>query len=264
MTPGSYTPQDYLRQCVSLARLTKDNRQKLYTGPIQAGQRLSLSDFEDAMQSLQKWLDNVPPHLSTTAPVPPLHRRPVAMLHLRYWSAVILVTRPFLLCSLLRAKELDGTPKQRHFDRFARICVSAAEASLGIFEGMAHGVLSSLVLVDFFFALQVLQVLMVASSLSSPSVNYQNLVRRCVNSLKAIGAFGYPKHMLPEPLFQAQKFALLDGGREGGLPSSPGPFCSPATTAVEGGMETDSTRYSLFSPDRAWSPSFAYICVQDD
>ena len=226
VNPGSYTPPDYLEQTVSLAQLTKSIRHKLYTGPIQEGQPLSLSNFEESLQSLKHWLDNVPPHLGTNTSVPNLHRRPVALLHLRYWSTVMLVARPFLLCSLLRKDELHGTAKQPHFDRLARTCVSAAEASLDIFEGLAHGVLSSIVLLDFLFSLQVLQVVLVASSLY-PSANHRGRARRCISVLEAIGAFGFPKHMLPEILLEAQGFGILDGIME-----------NPPPPPLHGGPET--------------------------
>lgn len=240
VSPGLYTPQGYLEQSVRLAQLTKDIRHKLYTGPIQEGQGLSLSNFEEALKSLETWLHDVPLHLSTTAPVPDLHRRPVAMLHLRYWSTVMLITRPFLLCNLLRGDELHGTPKKRHFDRLATTCASAASASLDIFEGMAYEVLSSLVLLDFLYALQVLQVILVASSLY-PMVNQQGNAKRCISILKAISAFGFPKHMLPEILLEAQQFGLLDDVLE----DQPTPRTLHGRHVVAIGNDETNSRYVL-------------------
>lgn len=162
---------------------------------------------------------------------------------------MMLITRPFLLCSLLKGKELDQTPKQPHFDRLARICVSSAEASLEVFEGMARGVLSSLVLVDFLFALQLLQVFLVAASLYR-SAKHQNHARRCISVLREIGAFAYAKHLLPEILFQAQKSGLLDDDL-GGVQLSSEPFIS-FDPVVEGSVE--STLRYVYSSSKTSEP----------
>lgn len=122
----------------------------------------------------------------------------------------MLVTRPFLLCMLLRGSELANTPKKQYFDGFSRLCVSAAEASIDIFEDMVpQGLVSSLVLIDFFFALHVVQVILAASALYCPET-HQAQAKRCVAILKAIGSFGCPKHLLPETLFELQQVGLLD------------------------------------------------------
>lgn len=141
----------------------------------------------------------------------PLYRRCVALLHLRYWSTVMLVTRPFLLCRLLRGSELVGTGKQEYFDDLAKTCVSAATTSIHILDEMVNQAsVSSLVLSDFFLALAVLQVILVASALF-PAEDHQHHVRRCISILKAIGAHGCPKHLLPETLFELERLGIYSG-----------------------------------------------------
>src|SRR5690349_20956656 len=94
------------------------------------GKNLTLPKFDAALSSLREWLAGVPPYLSAMAPCAPLHKRPIAILHVRYWSVVILVSRPFLLCSLLRRTQLLQTSKMRHFEELSNVCVDAAEQSL--------------------------------------------------------------------------------------------------------------------------------------
>ncbi|RMJ09838.1 hypothetical protein CDV36_010537 [Fusarium kuroshium] len=208
VSPGSYTPHDYLGCCVSLAQLTTEIRHKLYNGPIQQGRGLNRCHVDDSLQSLNKWLKDLPPHLDRAQPASPRYRRCIALLHLRYWSTVILVTRPFLLCRLLRGSELVGTGKQEYFDELAKTCVSAATTSIQIFDEMVNEAsVSSLLLFDFFLALAVLQVILVASTLF-PSEDHQDNVRRCISILKAIGAHGCPKHLLPETLFELERLGL--------------------------------------------------------
>lgn len=221
MTAGPYTPHEHLRHCVSLARLAQGIRHTLYHGPIEEGRRLVRSNFQDALESLRQWLDDVPPHLRITSSLPPPHRRPVGLLHVRYWSMVILVTRPFLLCRLLRGQELEDSSNQQYFDGLARTCVAAAEASVDILEDMVRdGTVSSLVTVDFFLALQVVQVILVAAALYSRE-KYRGLARRCVDILRGIAAFGSPKHLLPETLYELKMLGLVNDERGTGPAEEP-------------------------------------------
>ncbi|RSL68878.1 hypothetical protein CEP53_002441 [Fusarium sp. AF-6] len=208
VSPGSFTPHDYLGCCVSLAQLTTEIRYKLYNGPIHQGRGLNRCHVDDSLQSLNKWLQDLPPHLDRAQPVSPPYRRCVGLLHLRYWSTVVLVTRPFLLCRLLRGSELVGTGKEEYFDGLAKTCVSAATTSIEILGEMANqACVSSLVLFDFFLALAVLQVILVASALFSAE-DYQDHIRTCIAILKAIGTDGCPKHLLPETLFELERLGV--------------------------------------------------------
>ena len=122
----------------------------------------------------------------------------------------MLVTRPFLLCSLLRVNRLSDVRKRQYIDELARKCVSAAQASIEIFEDMVReSVVSSLVMMDFFFALQVVQVILAAAAVYCPET-YKGEAKRCIAILRAIATSGYPKHLLPETLFQLQRAGVFD------------------------------------------------------
>ena len=228
-------PHGYFEHCIRLAQLVRNIRQDLYDGPVREGQRLTQAHFNDATDVLNEWLAAVPPHLHVTMSVPPQYRRSLSLLHLRYWSAVMLVTRPFLLLSLLRRVEL-GTLKQPTFDKLTRTCISAAESSLDILESMVqHKVVSSLVMLDFFLALQVLQVILAAFELYREA-SYQVHAKRCAGILLAIATSGYPKHLLPEPLFQLQECGLTERANHSIVPEQRPDLCHRLENGCESVM----------------------------
>ncbi|KAF5967708.1 hypothetical protein FBULB1_11088 [Fusarium bulbicola] len=211
VSPGSHTPNGYLEQCIRLAQITQSIRQNLYDGPVHGGQKLSKTHFNDAVTSLQDWLDHVPPHLHLSPSVSLSYRRSISLLHLRYWSTMMLVTKPFLLCNLLQGIEHVEAVKQPIFATLAKTCVSAAESSFEILESMVlYKVASSLVMADYLFALQALQVIVAACGLYHMD-GHQARAKQCLRILLAISVSGYPKHLIPETLFQLQQCGLAEG-----------------------------------------------------
>ncbi|KAF5559218.1 hypothetical protein FMEXI_91 [Fusarium mexicanum] len=191
--------------------ITQSIRQNLYDGPVHGGQKLSKTHFNDAVTSLQDWLDHVPPHLHLSPSVSLSYRRSISLLHLRYWSTMMLVTKPFLLCNLLQGIEHVEAVKQPIFATLAKTCVSAAESSFEILESMVlHKVASSLVMADYLFALQALQVIVAACGLYHMD-GHQARAKQCLRILLAISVSGYPKHLIPETLFQLQQCGLAEG-----------------------------------------------------
>ncbi|KAH7213155.1 hypothetical protein DER44DRAFT_692412, partial [Fusarium oxysporum] len=214
VSPGSHTPNGYLEQCIRLAQITQSIRQNLYDGPVHGGQKLSNTHFNDAMAALQSWLDHVPPHLHLSPSISLSYRRSVSLLHLRYWSAMMLVTKPFLLCNLLQGIEHVESAKRPIFATLAKTCVSAAESTFEILETMVlHKVASSLVMADYLFALQALQVIVAACGLYHMD-GHQARAKQCLRILLAISVSGYPKHLIPETLFQLQQCGLAEGVEE--------------------------------------------------
>ncbi|RKL39295.1 hypothetical protein BFJ72_g6767 [Fusarium proliferatum] len=211
VSPGSHTPNGYLEQCIRLAQITQSIRQNLYDGPVHGGQKLSRAHFDDSISALQDWLEHVPPHLHLSPSVSLSYRRSISLLHLRYWSTMMLVTKPFLLCNLLQGIEHVETVKQPIFATLAKTCVSAAESTFEILESMVlHKVASSLVMADYLFALQALQVIVAACGLYHMD-GHQARAKQCLRILLAISVSGYPKHLIPETLFQLQQCGLAEG-----------------------------------------------------
>jgi hypothetical protein len=156
----------------------------------------------------------------------------------------MLVTKPFLLYNLLRGDELVEVAKQAIFAEFATTCLSAAESSFDILESMVqHNVVSSLVITDFFFALHTLQVILAACGLYHGDV-YQDRVRRCLKILLAIGVSGYPKHLLPETVFQLQQCGLVENVDDDTVSAQP-----PESHSNIQGFVQRARRYVTFPPD---------------
>ena len=103
LNPGVNTPSGYLECSASLTQLTKTTSQTLYIEPLSGAEKLLSPKVAAILSSLQAWQSTVPAHLNRTNHVAPAHRRSVALLHVRYWSVIILATRPFLLCSVSAA-----------------------------------------------------------------------------------------------------------------------------------------------------------------
>ncbi|KAF5700197.1 hypothetical protein FGLOB1_10920 [Fusarium globosum] len=211
VSPGSHTPNGYLEQCIRLAQITQSIRQNLYDGPVHGGQKLSRAHLDDSISALQDWLEHVPPHLHLSPSVSLSYRRSISLLHLRYWSTMMLVTKPFLLCNLLQGIEHVERVKQPIFATLAKTCVSAAESTFEILESMVlHKVASSLVMADYLFGLQALQVIVAACGLYHMD-GHQARAKQCLRILLAISVSGYPKHLIPETLFQLQQCGLAEG-----------------------------------------------------
>jgi hypothetical protein len=127
---------------------------------------------------------------------------------------MMLVTKPFLLCNLLQGIDHFEAVKQPIFATLAKTCVSAAESSFEILESMVlHKVASSLVMADYLFALQALQVIVAACGLYHMD-GHQARAKQCLRILLAISVSGYPKHLIPETLFQLQQCGLAEGVEE--------------------------------------------------
>jgi hypothetical protein len=151
---------------------------------------------------------------------------------------MMLVTKPFLLCNLLQGIEYVETVKQPIFATLAKTCVSAAESSFEILESMVlHKVASSLVMADYLFALQALQVIVAACGLYHMD-GHQARAKQCLRILLAISVSGYPKHLIPETLFQLQQCGLAEGVEDTSnivlQPSEPSRYPRMVTESLEG------------------------------
>lgn len=216
LNPGPSTPPGYLSLAIGLSHLTKSARQTLYIEPLEEGERLNLSKVDSVLCSLKQWRAQVSPHLSSTAPAAPSHRRPIALLHVRYWSAVMLVTRPFLLCNLLRQKQLKHSSKMTHFRDLGKTCIDAAAESLVILRSMASdGLLSSVIMADFYYSLELLQIFSIAYALENVDTWRENATS-CLEILQDVGRAGSPKRMLPEILIQLRKLGFISGSLDDG------------------------------------------------
>ncbi|KAL8296492.1 hypothetical protein RB600_001804 [Gaeumannomyces tritici] len=208
LSPGTNMPLDFLSLSCKLAQLKRHISKLLYmrsgggvggafkgdgqgsTGAGRPGARpaVPISSVSAALTSLSAWYESIPPHLRDVAQAAPYHKRSVAVLHLRYWSSVILATRPFLLYNVLhpeQARKAESSApeasssagnstttesKRKFFEDFASTCLDAASKSLALLSYMRDaGILSSLVTFDTGCLLEDLQVFLLALAKSKGS-----------------------------------------------------------------------------------------------
>jgi hypothetical protein len=199
---------------INLTQITKSARNELYVQPMSGRKKLSLSDFDTTLSSLRKWLACVPPYLSPGAASPPLYKRSIAALHVRYWNTVMFVSRPFLLCLLLRRTQLQQTSRLKYFEEISGFCVDAAEKSLEIQRSMVEEhLLSSVLVADFYYALDLLQIFLVAYSLDGLKKHVKN-AKNCLEVLKSMGSSGYCQKMIPEVFNQLKDWGILNTASE--------------------------------------------------
>ncbi|OAA57106.1 aldehyde dehydrogenase [Niveomyces insectorum RCEF 264] len=220
LSPGSYMPLDYLTVSGELVQIKRHLSKLLYAraapamSPSATASRPSITAVTDVLSTLRNWYSAIPPHLRDVSQAASFHQRSVSVLHLRYWSAMIFATRPFLLYSVLHADSLAMLPVQKRasFEDFCGICIDAAKSSLAVIEIMRDaGLLSSLVTLDTSCILEVLQVLLLA--LSRGQTERADDVRACLHMLQGMEQIFWTQHVLTEVMVQMDENGLLNGDR---------------------------------------------------
>lgn len=170
---------------------------------------ISISAVSKAVADLESWYSEMPFHLRHPNQVAKFHVRSVAVLHLRYWSAMIYATRLFLLYGALRGDNLGQNSKQKSFQDFSTKCLDAAQKSLEtiLFLG-ERGLLSSLIVLDCGSILEDMQVFLLGMKLSDPSVHMRN-VETCLHTLQSMEQVFWTKMLLPEMIAQLREFGVL-------------------------------------------------------
>lgn len=212
LNPGPNTPSGYLEVSTRLTQLTKTTSQTLYVEPLTDARKLLSPKVTAILSSLQQWRNSVPSHLSRTTHVAPSHKRSVALLQVRYWSVIILATRPFLLCSVLQREQLQESQKKKCYDELSNICVDAAQNSLGILQMMGdEGLLSSLIPSEFNYILELVQIFLTACA-RDQSEQHIAKVRTCLGILKSMDDIGWTQKARPEVVNQLRDYGILDEG----------------------------------------------------
>lgn len=157
-----HTPLSWLSTSVSLSRLKREIILSVYPERSANPRTISFSTISNLLLSLQKWLQNIPPHLKQDVPAPPTHKRALSVLHLHYWGSTILLSRPFLLSLVLKHTTLSPN-KKIWFERMGKTCIDAAQKSLSILQQMASAnVLSSVTAFDSTCILRIIMIFILA------------------------------------------------------------------------------------------------------
>lgn len=211
LSPGSNMPLDYLTVSCQLAQIKRHISKLIYSPTVPTTTRnLSISTVSDALASLRGWHASIPHHLREASHAATFHQRSVAVLHLRYWSAAIFATRPFLLYSVLHPTQLAAdSPKRAWFEDFSAVCVDAAARSLAVLRYMREaGLLSSLVTLDAGCVLEDLQVFLLAVSLGAE--RRADDVRGCLGILQGMEQVMWTRHALTEVLAQLEEAGMMN------------------------------------------------------
>lgn len=99
----------------------------------------------------------------------------------------------------------------KYFDELSNICINAAEQSLTSLQKMKEeGLLSTILVADFYYALDTFQIFLIAHALDKQEKHVEN-VRKSLEVLQSMGSSGYCQNMLPEVLNQVKSWGILDG-----------------------------------------------------
>jgi hypothetical protein len=209
LNPGPNMPSGYLEVSRNLSQLTETTSQTLYIEPLSGARKLLSPRVTSILSSLQAWANSVPSHLSRTVCVAPSHKRSIALLHVRYWSVVILTTRPFLLCSVIRAVDLEKSPdKKRCYDELSSICTDAVHNSLNVLKMMAdEKLLSSITQAEFLYVLELLQCSLIALTKTKNEEHKKN-VKSCMTILRSMDDIGMVQKARPETILQLQELDI--------------------------------------------------------
>ncbi|KAF2455730.1 hypothetical protein BDY21DRAFT_348480 [Lineolata rhizophorae] len=198
-----------LQQMASLSHIAKQVSRTLYFQPTSSTRSISFGAVQSLVTSLQSWQRSLPPHLQMHTPVSPSHRRAVGCLHIRYWSVVMLLTRPFLLSTALPGARLSCEKQRSTFETLGHMCIEAASELLGEAREMnSSGCLSSRVYFDCESLLQSLQILRLALVKTGDTI-YREQVLSCVRILESMEQFGWPRRVLPEVRHQLRQSGIM-------------------------------------------------------
>lgn len=149
-----------------------------------------LQEITCAVDTLEAWYDCLPSHLRLDATIAPPHKRPIYLLHLRYWSTIIFMTRQALLADV-QGMAQSSAKSQPMLSTLGQLCLNASEKSYRILELM-HTIraFSSLHVLDTKYILDVAMVsLLVLTRWESPTVLQR--LNRCTEILESMENIGF-------------------------------------------------------------------------
>ncbi|KAJ5827171.1 Fungal specific transcription factor [Penicillium robsamsonii] len=214
MDPGPNMPLGYQALSVSLVQLRRKISHSCFLEPAQVGGRLPMSRVFESLNALKCWLNEVPPYLGWGSSHPPQHRRPVSILHLRYYSSVIFVTRPFLLFISSRRSTITHAAKAQCYEELSGKCIEAAERSAAILQRMVNDrTLSSRILFDSHCIMETAWILILAmQKLGRPE--HRQLLGFCLETVRNMEKIGWCEKILPELEARVHEIGILEPHQE--------------------------------------------------
>lgn len=202
-------PLGYQALSVSLVQLRKKTSYDCFIEPAQVG-RLPISRVTQSLSALKKWLENTPIYLNWDSPLPPQHRRSVAVLHLRYWISIIFVTRPFLLFTVARPSAITVPAKKKYYEELSGTCIEAAERSVRILKRMRkEQTLTSRTLLDCHCIGEVMWILILALQ-KLANAEHQDMLRFCLDTVTSMEKIGWCEKISPELEARVHESGVLE------------------------------------------------------
>jgi hypothetical protein len=247
LDPGRHTPHGYQAVCVALVKLKKKISHTLYVAPALSTRKVPFSAVAGCMAELRDWLAALPPHLGWSDHLPPPHRRAVAVLHLRYWTTLIHVQRPFLLYTVARGAEL-AADQRRWYEELSVLCLDAADKSVAILRNMRdHCLLSSLVLFDSWCIQELAHVFLLGRQYMhrdpARAAAAAEGLDTCMSTLRGMEAVGWADKILPELVAQVDAWTPKPDG-SAAANSHSAAAAATAAAVGGGGNESDATRHN--------------------
>lgn len=204
-----YTPPGYLTALSTLTKIKRNINDVLYTEFHSNNRKVSSKDIMPLLTSLNNWLASLPSHLTNFSHVATSHKRAVLALHLRYWYAVILVTRPFLFYAALRRRSLTNADKAKLFEDLSAMNLSAVQKCLQILQQMSvAGLLSNLISFDATCILEVIQLCAVRVIEKGDSACLDS-IKQCHDILRTMENWGWTKMVIVETTAQLIEQGVL-------------------------------------------------------
>jgi hypothetical protein len=204
-----YTPPGYLTALSTLTKIKREINDVLYTDFHSNARKVSSNDIMPLLTSLNNWLLSLPPHLTNFSHVATSHKRAVLALHLRYWYAVILVTRPFLFYAALRGKSLTNADKIKLFDDLSALNLSAVQKCLQVLQQMSvAGLLSNLISFDATCILELIQMCAMRVIEKGDPAALES-IKQCHDILRSMENWGWTKMVIVETTAQLIEQGVL-------------------------------------------------------
>ena len=145
--------------------------------------------------------------LDLTWPEITLDKRAIIVLHLHYWSTLILLTRPFLLNFVLKRAELAPNNKMG-YSKMAEVSIKAAQNSVELFQRMVRDrTLSSLTTFDSTTLLRCVTIFMCAFGYTQ-NPEYKKDANNCIMIAQSMEQVGFAKMITTETPIHLQNLGM--------------------------------------------------------
>jgi len=153
-------PLNYVEYTAHLTRIISTVRRKIYCDPAQRSESVKTSLAIQLMFELDSWYRSLPPRLrlEDAANMSPKHLRAVYLLHIQYYNAQALLTRPFKLrkVTVQIAKTLGQHVRSQDLDDDEMKLSDAASAGcckgvMLLYEMLSGGIFDGLTWVDGYY-----------------------------------------------------------------------------------------------------------------